>query len=64
VTPDQVLASVRARAPDLFVIDTELDAQALTAICGLLKANPATLLLPLLALSKIAKQRLAAFEAG
>jgi len=64
VTPDQVLASVARRAPDLFVIDTELDAQALTAICGLLKANPATLLLPLLALARSAKQRLAAFEAG
>ena len=32
-------------------------------ICGLLKANPATVLLPLLALAKSAKQRLAAFEA-
>ena len=33
-------------------------------ICGLLKANPATVLLPLLAIARSAKQRLAAFEAG
>ena len=46
VTPDQVLASVARRAPDLFVIDAEQDAQTLAMICGLLKANPATLLLP------------------
>src|SRR4029450_6885482 len=64
VTPDQVLASVARRAPDLFVIDSELDTPALTMICGLLKANPATGLLPLLGDAKSAKQRLAAFEAG
>ncbi len=64
VPPEQVVASVARRAPDLFVIDAEYDAQTLTAICGLLKANPATVLLPLLALAKSAKQRLAAFEAG
>ena len=64
VTPDQVLASVARRAPDLFVIDAEQDAPTLAMICGLLKANPATLLLPLLAIAKSAKQRMAAFEAG
>jgi DNA-binding response OmpR family regulator len=64
VTPDQLLASVARRAPDLFVIDAEQDAPTLAMICGLLKANPATLLLPLLAIAKSAKQRMAAFEAG
>ena len=64
VPPEQVVASVARRAPDLLVIDAEHDAQTLTTICGLLKANPATVLLPLLALAKSAKQRIAAFEAG
>jgi class 3 adenylate cyclase len=64
VAPEQIVASVARRAPDLFVIDAEHDAQTLTMICSLLKANPATVLLPLLAIAKSAKQRLAAFEAG
>ena len=64
VAPDQVVASVARRAPDLFVIDAEHDAQMLTTVCGQLKANPATLLLPLLAIARSARQRLVAFEAG
>lgn len=64
VTPDQVIASVARRAPDLIVIDAESDSPALTHVCGVLKANPATVLLPLLALAKTSKARLAAFEAG
>jgi adenylate cyclase len=63
VTPDRLLASVAHRAPDLFVIDAE-DAQALTMVCGLLKAHPATVLLPLLAIGRSSKQRMTAFEAG
>lgn len=64
VAPDQVIASVARRAPDLIVIDAEGDLQALAQVCGVLKANPATLLLPLLALAKSAKQRMPSFEAG
>jgi adenylate cyclase len=64
VAPEHVVASVARRAPDLVVIDAEHDSQMLTKICSLLKANPATVLLPLLAIAKSAKQRLAAFEAG
>ena len=64
IEPDQVVASVARRAPDLFVIDADCDAPTLAMICGLLKANPATVLLPLLAIAKSAKQRIAAFEAG
>jgi adenylate cyclase len=64
VGPQQLVASVARRAPDLIVIDAENDAQTLTLVCGLLKANPATVLLPSLAIAKSAKQRLAAFEAG
>ncbi|MGH8177274.1 MAG: adenylate/guanylate cyclase domain-containing protein [Steroidobacter sp.] len=64
VAPDQVIASVAHRPPDLIVIDAESDMQALTQVCTVLKANPATVLLPLLAIAKSAKVRLTAFEAG
>src|SRR5688572_19089145 len=58
VEPDQVIASVARRAPDLIVLDVEVDALALTRVCGVLKANPTTLLVPLIGLAKSAKQRL------
>jgi adenylate cyclase len=64
VPPERVVASIARRAPDLIVVDAENDPQTVTQVCGLLKANPATVLLPLLAIAKSAKQRLAAFEAG
>ncbi|HET9449230.1 MAG TPA: hypothetical protein VFO35_23360, partial [Steroidobacteraceae bacterium] len=41
VAPEQLVASVARRAPDLFVIDADHDPQTLTMLCGLLKANPA-----------------------
>ncbi len=64
VEPDQVIASVARRAPDLIVIDVEADPTTLTRVCGVLKANPTTLLVPLVGLAKSGKQRLLAFEAG
>jgi adenylate cyclase len=65
VTPDQVVASVAQRIPDLIVVDVhDDDLLALTQMCGALKANPATVFLPLLALSRTTRQRLPAFEAG
>ncbi len=64
VEPDQVIASVARRAPDLIVLDVEADATALARVSGVLKANPTTLLVPLVGLAKSAKQRLLAFEAG
>jgi class 3 adenylate cyclase/CheY-like chemotaxis protein len=64
VEPDQVIASVARRAPDLIVVDVEADAITLARVCGLLKANPTTLLVPLVGLAKSSKQRLLAFEAG
>jgi adenylate cyclase len=64
VGPEQVIASVARRAPDLVVIDAENDLPSLAQVCGILKANPATVLLPLLGIARSAKQRLAAFEAG
>lgn len=62
--PDAVLATVAHRAPDLIVIDADGDPQTLAQVCGVLKANPATILLPLLAIAKSSRARLAAFEAG
>lgn len=64
VEADQVIASVARRAPDLIVIDVETDVATLTRVCGVLKANPTTLLVPLIGMAKSAKQRLLAFEAG
>ena len=64
VTPEHVIASVALRTPDLIVINVEGDMQALNQVCSVLKANPATVLLPLLAIAKSSKSRLAAFEAG
>lgn len=64
VEPEQVIASVARRAPDLIVIDVEAEPATLTRVCGVLKANPTTLLVPLVGLAKSAKQRLLAFEAG
>ncbi|MBL8265524.1 adenylate/guanylate cyclase domain-containing protein [Steroidobacter sp.] len=64
VEADQVIASVARRAPDLIVIDVETDAATLARVCGVLKANPTTLLVPLIGLAKSAKQRVLAFEAG
>src|SRR5690349_20492489 len=64
VQADDVIASVARRAPDLIVIDVATDATTLARVCGLLKANPTTLLVPLIGMAKSAKQRLLAFEAG
>jgi len=64
VDADHVIASVARRAPDLIVLDVETDAATLARICGVLKANPTTLLVPLIGLAKSAKHRLLAFEAG
>lgn len=60
----EVLARVAHRAPDLLVIDCEDGAESLSRTCAVLKANPATVLLPLMAIGKSSKLRLAAFDAG
>ncbi|HEX2493289.1 MAG TPA: adenylate/guanylate cyclase domain-containing protein [Steroidobacter sp.] len=64
VAPDQVVASVARRAPDLIVIDADGQEQALAQLCAALKADAAAVLLPLLAMAKSSRARLAAFEAG
>lgn len=64
IAPEEVIANVARRAPDLIIIDAESEPQTVTQVCSLLKTNPLTLLLPLLAIARSGKQRLAAFEAG
>jgi adenylate cyclase len=63
-THDEVIASVARRAPDLIVFACEGEGRRLTEPCHALKANPATVTLPIMALARSAKPRLAAFDAG
>jgi len=63
-TPDAVIPTITSRTPDLVVIDADGETAALTATCALLKANPATALLPLLAIAGTARPRRAAYDAG
>jgi len=60
----QVLASVATRAPDVIIVLLDGDIGPLSDTCRSLKVNPATVLLPLIALAKSTRQRLAAFDAG
>lgn len=64
VSHDEVIAQVALRAPDLIVIDVDSDTPELIRTCGVLKANPATVFLPLLGLGRSGKLRVAAFSAG
>jgi len=60
----EVIARATDRAPDLIVVDIDADTHPLSQICDALKANPATVFLPLLAVGKSARLRLSAFTAG
>jgi class 3 adenylate cyclase len=65
VVPYQdVIARVAQRAPDLIVFACTADTLPLSEACRLLRANPVTVLLPLVALARSTRQRLAAFDAG
>lgn len=64
VPHDQVIASVARRAPDLIVFAMDAEARPLADTCRALKANPATLSLPVLALARSSRSRLSAFDAG
>jgi class 3 adenylate cyclase len=61
---DQIIASTSVRPPDFIIVDVIGDLTALVQVCSVLKTNPATVFLPVLALARSAKSRLAAFEAG
>lgn len=64
VSQDEVIASVALRTPDLIVFAIDLEAPAFADTCRALKANPVTVSLPLLALARTSRSRLAAFDAG
>ncbi|MFO7305141.1 MAG: adenylate/guanylate cyclase domain-containing protein [Gammaproteobacteria bacterium] len=64
IGPDEIRASLARQTPDLIVVDMADDAAGLVQVCGVLKENPATIFVPVVALARSAKSRLAAFEAG
>jgi adenylate cyclase len=64
IAPQEIIASLAQRMPDLVIVDVLGDISGLIQVCSVLKANPATVFLPVLALARSAKSRLPAFEAG
>lgn len=64
VSHGDIVGRVAQRAPDLITFGCGMDTEPLSESCRLLRANPATVLLPLLAVARSARQRLAAFDAG
>lgn len=64
VSHEQVLACVARRMPDIIVFALDHDLDDLVETCRSLKANPATVLLPLLVLARSTRQRMAVFDAG
>lgn len=64
VSQEGVIGSIAVRAPDLIVVAVDGDTKALADMCRNLKANPATVSLPIVALARTSKPRLAAFDAG
>lgn len=64
VQPADVVSRVAQRAPDVIVFGCSADTELLTESCRAMRANPATVLLPLVAFARSTQQRLAAFDAG
>lgn len=64
VQHEQVLARVALRMPDIIIFALDQDLDVLVETCRALKANPATMLLPLLVLARSTRQRMAVFDAG
>jgi adenylate cyclase len=64
IEPQDIIGSLAESLPELVIVDVINDLSALAQVCSVLKANPATVLVPVLALARSAKSRLAAFEAG
>lgn len=64
VTHGELLASVAQRVPDIVVFALDHDIEDLAQSCRTLKANPATVLVPLLVLARSTRQRMAVFDAG
>lgn len=64
IRADEVDASIKRRPPDLVIVDVVNALNDLVRVCSVLKADPATVFVPVVALARSAKSRLAAFEAG
>ncbi len=64
ISAEQIITSISHRIPDLVVVDVVGEMNGLVQVCSILKANPATVFVPIVALARSAKSRLAAFEAG
>lgn len=64
IEPQEIISSIANSVPDLVIVDVISELSGLAQVCSVLKANPATVLVPVLALARSAKSRLAAFEAG
>jgi len=64
VPHDAVIAAVAHRTPDLIVFASEGESRRLQEPCRALKANPATVSIPVMALARSTRSRLAAFDAG
>jgi adenylate cyclase len=63
VAHERLLAAVATRVPDIVIFQVE-DLDALTQSCRALKANPSTVLVPLLAFARSTRRRVACFDAG
>src|SRR5262245_9294377 len=64
ISQEEVIAGVARRTPDLIVFALDGETGLLADNCRALKANPVTVSLPLLALARSSRLRLAAFDAG
>jgi adenylate cyclase len=64
VTHGDVLVSVARRTPDIIVFALDNDLDDLSQVCRALKANPLTVLVPLLVIARSTRQRMAVFDAG
>jgi adenylate cyclase len=60
---DELLPAVAKRMPDIVIFQLE-DLDELTQSCRTLKANPATVLIPVLAFARSSRRRVACFDAG
>jgi class 3 adenylate cyclase len=63
VSHEGLLASMATRMPDIIIFQLE-DLEELAQSCRTLKANPATVLVPLLVFARSTRRRVGAFDAG
>lgn len=60
----EVIGRVAQRAPDCIVFNCNGDTESLSETCRMLRTNPATMLIPLVAFARSSKHRSAVFDAG